>query len=86
MHDADHFGPRMREERLARGWTREALAARLAKATPKAVENWEQGRRHPSLRRAVEIARTLGVGLEALLAPPTSERPGRGRPKGPDGE
>lgn len=46
---------RIKEMRLARGWTRKQLAAAVG-VTPQAVENWERGRNTPTAERKAKLA------------------------------
>jgi len=59
-------GPKLREARLARGLSQSQLG-KLASVPREHIGHYEHGRRHPSLRRAAEFARAVGMPLDALL-------------------
>lgn len=62
---------RVRDLRLARGWSQIDLAARLrvSRQTINAVENL---RYDPSLPLAFEIARLFALPIEAIFEPPSA--------------
>ena len=60
----------MRLERQGRGWTLDQLAASAA-VSRRAVVNVEQGVANPSVGTLLRISDALGIGLPALVAPPT---------------
>lgn len=57
----------VKKERVARGWTQAALAARCG-CVPSAVANIECGCRLPSLRLAMALAGALDLSLAAMSA------------------
>lgn len=63
------IGVRIRQERQARGWTLDQLAA-AARVSRRLVINVEQGAANPSLGSLLRISDALGVGLPTLVAPP----------------
>lgn len=71
------FGERLRELRLKRGLTQEALAKRLGfvKST---ISQWESGNRVPSEDVLRQIAEIFGVSVDYLIGysdiPDTAER------------
>ena len=61
---------RMRERRLALGWSQSRLA-RDAGVTEKAVSRWElRGVEHAEFAVMARVARALGVPMEGLLDGP----------------
>jgi quercetin dioxygenase-like cupin family protein/DNA-binding phage protein len=66
---AETIGARIRQERLAREWTLESLAA-TAGLSRRAVINVEQGAANPSVGTLLRLSDALGIGLPALVAPP----------------
>jgi len=79
--DAEHFAGRLKELRLAKGWTQQQLAERaaLAKAT---VADLEQDRYAPTWPTVLALADALGVTCEEFRkAPTTRAATGRGRPR-----
>jgi transcriptional regulator with XRE-family HTH domain len=66
MEEAEQLGMRIRELRLARGWTQEYLAER-AGVHEKFIGAAERGERNLTLRNIVRIARGLDVPLSALF-------------------
>jgi transcriptional regulator with XRE-family HTH domain len=63
------FGRRVAEERVARGWTQEQLAARMRWGSPDYVSRIERGLQNLTIRSAARLARLLGVPLASLLDP-----------------
>ena len=63
---ATRFGARVRAERMRLGMTLDELAAAtgVSRAT---LSNIERGEHSPSLTKATDVARTLGVSLAQLL-------------------
>lgn len=68
------LGRRVREARLARGWTLRALADR-AGLSARFLVQLEAGRANPSVRRLADLARALQLSPSALLADVAPERP-----------
>lgn len=66
------IGARVRVERLARGWTLDALAEACG-VSRRMVVNVEQGSVNPSVGTLLRISDALGVGLPALVEPPDRE-------------
>jgi transcriptional regulator with XRE-family HTH domain len=66
-------GARVRQERLARGWTLDRLAAE-AGVSRRMVVNVEQGVVNPSVGTLLRLSDALGVGLPSLVQP-TSAQP-----------
>ena len=68
------LGKRIAEKRKSRGWTQEALAARL-NVTAQAVSKWETGASSPDLSLLPMLARELGTSIDQLMtgenAPPS---------------
>ena len=69
---AGRLGRRVRELRLARGWTQEELGSR-AKVKPETVSRIETSTVLPDLRTLSRIAPVLGARLGDLLDAPSSE-------------
>jgi transcriptional regulator with XRE-family HTH domain len=63
------IGARVKQERLARGWTLDRLAE-AAGVSRRMVINVEQGAANPSVGTLLRISDALGVGLPALVEPP----------------
>jgi transcriptional regulator with XRE-family HTH domain len=88
MMTAEHFAARLRELRLAKGWTQAELAQRVG-VSQKAVARWEQGTREPSWANVVALADALGVSSEAFREepaeqpPPKPGRPPKAKPEAP---
>jgi transcriptional regulator with XRE-family HTH domain len=68
------IGLRVRRERQARRWTLDQLAS-VAGVSRRAVVNVEQGAANPSVGTLLRLSDALGIGLPALVAPPTTEAP-----------
>jgi transcriptional regulator with XRE-family HTH domain len=60
------FGRRIRELRVERGWTQEALAERAGINTLQ-VGHIERGANDPKLTTILGLAKALGLGPEQLL-------------------
>lgn len=67
---ASVIGARVKCERKARGWTLDLLAER-AGVSRRMVVNVEQGSVNPSVGTLLRLSDALGVGLPALVEPPT---------------
>jgi transcriptional regulator with XRE-family HTH domain len=67
------IGARVRQERQARRWTLDGLAE-AAGVSRRMVVNVEQGAANPSVGTLLRISDALGVGLPALVEPPTPKR------------
>ncbi len=65
-NEAEKLGCRVRELRLANGWTQEYLAER-AGVHEKFLGAVERGERNVTLRNIARIARGLGVPIAALF-------------------
>lgn len=68
---AQTIGARVRQERLGKGWTLDQLAA-AAEVSRRMVVNVEQGATNPSVGTLLRLSEALGVGLPALVEPPTA--------------
>jgi transcriptional regulator with XRE-family HTH domain len=62
------FGENLKRLRLARGWSQEALAARLKHKRPGTVQSWEKSRRAPRMKSVQRLAAALGYAVDDLLA------------------
>ena len=69
---ASAIGGRIRQERQARRWTLDQLAA-AAGVSRRMLVNVEQGAANPSVGTLLRISDALGVGLPALVEPPGPE-------------
>ncbi len=72
MHREMSLGDRIREARLARGFTQEALAKNF-KVSRQSIVYWEKNQTRPFIDRFPRLAEVLGVDLHWLLT-------GEGRP------
>ena len=68
---ASAIGDRVKQERQARRWTLDQLAA-AAGVSRRMVVSVEQGAVNPSIGTLLRIGDALGVGLPALVEPPRS--------------
>lgn len=66
-------GKRIRQLRLARGWSQRRLAAALGKCSYKRISDWETGKFLPALARRATIATELGTTIEALFLEPSEQ-------------
>jgi transcriptional regulator with XRE-family HTH domain len=66
---ATAIGARVKQERQARGWTLDQLAA-AASVSRRMVVSVEQGAVNPSVGTLLRLSDALGVGLPALVEPP----------------
>src|SRR3954468_24602230 len=66
---ATGIGARVKQERQARGWTLDQLAAAAA-VSRRMVVSVEQGAVNPSVGTLLRLSDALGVGLPALVEPP----------------
>lgn len=64
------IGARVKQERTVRGWTLDQLAAH-AQLSRRMLVNVEQGSVNPSVGTLLRLSDALGVGLPALVEPPT---------------
>jgi len=64
------IGDRVKQERQARRWTLDQLAEATG-VSRRALVNVEQGAANPSVGTLLRISDALGVGLPALVEPPT---------------
>lgn len=67
---ATAIGLRVRQERQARQWTLDRLAE-VSGVSRRMLINVEQGAANPSVGTLLRISDALGVGLPALVEPPT---------------
>lgn len=58
-------GQRIRDARIAKGWSLDQLAAALGMSKV-SIWQWEQGQARPRATRLAEVARILGLSLETL--------------------
>lgn len=78
MHYMDHeaellaraIGARVKHERKGRGWTLDQLAA-AAGVSRRMLVNVEHGSVNPSVGTLLRLSDALGIGLPALVEPPT---------------
>jgi transcriptional regulator with XRE-family HTH domain len=68
---ASAIGDRVRQERQSRRWTLDQLAE-VSGVSRRALVNVEQGAANPSVGTLLRLSDALGVGLPALVEPPTS--------------
>ena len=61
------IGKRIRERRLALGWTQQALALKLGIYSV-SVSLWERGVKNPDLYRLESIAKVLGCSVADLVS------------------
>ena len=61
------IGKKIRELRIARNLTQEALAAELS-VTPQAISKWETGKGLPDITLLESLAKALGVSLPELFS------------------
>jgi transcriptional regulator with XRE-family HTH domain len=66
------IGARVKQERQARQWTLDQLAA-TAGVSRRMVINVEQGAVNPSVGTLLRISDALGIGLPALVKPPQAK-------------
>jgi transcriptional regulator with XRE-family HTH domain len=66
------IGARVKQERQARGWTLDQLAA-TASVSRRMVVSVEQGAVNPSVGTLLRLSDALGVGLPALVEPPEAK-------------
>ncbi|MFV8167252.1 helix-turn-helix domain-containing protein [Mycobacterium sp. 134] len=66
---ATAIGARVKQERVARGWTLDQLAA-AASVSRRMVISVEHGEVNPSVGTLLRLSDALGVGLPALVEPP----------------
>ncbi len=64
------IGARVKQERRGRGWTLDQLAE-IAGVSRRMLVNVEQGAVNPSVGTLLRLSDALGVGLPALVEPPT---------------
>jgi transcriptional regulator with XRE-family HTH domain len=60
------IGQRIRQARMAKGWTLERLADAL-NISKVSIWQWEQGQSRPKVSRLAEVAQLLGLPLQALM-------------------
>ena len=65
--DPKVFGQRLREARLSKGWTQQALAEALG-VTREAIAIWEGGGT-PTMKNACALANVLHVTIDSLVTP-----------------
>ncbi len=66
------IGARVKQERQSRQWTLDQLATH-AGVSRRMVVNVEQGTANPSVGTLLRLSDALGVGLPALVEPPTAK-------------
>ena len=66
------IGARVKQERQSRQWTLDQLATQ-AGVSRRMVVNVEQGTANPSVGTLLRLSDALGVGLPALVEPPTAK-------------
>jgi transcriptional regulator with XRE-family HTH domain len=66
MSDPATIGRRIKEARIAKGWTQDQLA-RAIEVSRSAVAQWETGRAGQVTGNLARIAETLDVGVEFLM-------------------
>ena len=66
------IGARVRQERKAKAWTLDQLSE-AAGVSRRMVVNVEQGAANPSVGTLLRLADALGVGLPALVEPPSRD-------------
>lgn len=66
---ATAIGARVRQERLAHGWTLDQLAE-FSTVSRRMIISVEQGEANPSVATLLKLSDALGVGLPALVEPP----------------
>ena len=66
MDNVDKFGERLRDQRVAKGWTQLELSRRMDIA-PMDVSNYERGAKKPRHERALMLAQVLGVSSAWLV-------------------
>lgn len=64
------IGARVKQERKGRAWTLDQLA-QIANVSRRMLVNVEQGAVNPSVGTLLRLSDALGVGLPALVEPPT---------------
>ncbi|MFJ2620350.1 helix-turn-helix domain-containing protein [Glutamicibacter sp. NPDC087344] len=69
---AHSIGMRVKQERLALGWTLDQLATR-AEISRRMLVNVEQGSANPSVGTLLRLSDALGVGLPTLVETPSSK-------------
>jgi transcriptional regulator with XRE-family HTH domain len=78
--NAESFGRRLQELRVAAGLTQKQLAGESGIPQP-TIAHWERGSREPLMSNAALLADALGVPVQSLYEPPVSGlKRGRGRP------
>jgi transcriptional regulator with XRE-family HTH domain len=81
MASAAWFAGRLRELRVAAGWTQDQLAERVG-VKREAVARWEAGKREPGWSRVLALAEALGVDCTSFTqAPAERQSAGPGRPR-----
>jgi transcriptional regulator with XRE-family HTH domain len=78
---ASRFACRLRELRVAKGWTQRELAAK-ARLTIGVIANLEQGRRNPTWAAIIRLGFALGIDCGEFQKRPADAQRKRGRPKG----
>ena len=66
MDNVDKFGERLRDQRVAKGWTQLELSRRMGIA-PMDISNYERGAKKPRNERALLLAQVLGVSSAWLV-------------------
>jgi transcriptional regulator with XRE-family HTH domain len=81
----EHFGERLRELRVEKGWTQADLAER-AGVSQRAITQWERSLRQPTWANVIALAGALGVATDAFRTEPAQSAPEKrkaGRPRKP---
>ena len=63
----EEFGQKLREVRIAKGYTQQTLAEKLY-VTRQTVSRWESGNRYPDLETLKKISVELEVSVDELLS------------------
>lgn len=66
MDNVDKFGERLRDQRVAKGWTQLELSRRMGIA-PMDISNYERGAKKPRHERALMLAQVLDVSSAWLV-------------------
>jgi len=75
-----NVGRRIAELRAERGFTQEALSEKL-RVTPRWIQSAEAGAENLTLTTLLRFSNALKAPLDAFFVPPTTPKPGPGRPR-----